>query len=176
MKYFTYLAMSVMIIAVTLLFFIKKPNGQPWLSTSVIYSESIEIKDEMVALSSGALDSITLAITTASEKITGATFELENPKPIYKWQDGQGQWHFSDVPNKNGKSEVVKLNPADINVVVAEDTAILSGSAKSAAQPFPQRAPEIYNSESINKLFEDAEKAKKRIEQRSKDVESFSGF
>ena len=176
MKYFTYLAMSVMIISVTLLFFIKKPNGQPWLSTSVIYSESIEIKDEMVALSSGALDSITLAITTASEKITGATFELENPKPIYKWQDGQGQWHFSDVPNKNGKSEVVKLNPADINVVVAEDTAILSGSAKSAAQPFPQRAPEIYNSESINKLFEDAEKAKKRIEQRSKEVESFSGF
>ncbi|GAA62300.1 hypothetical protein P20311_0068 [Pseudoalteromonas sp. BSi20311] len=176
MKYFTYLAMSVMIISVTLLFFIKKPNGQPWLSTSVIYSESIEIKDEMVALSSGALDSITLAITTASEKITGATFELENPKPIYKWQDGQGQWHFSDVPNKNGKSEVVKLNPADINVVVAEDTAILSGSAKSAALPFPQRAPEIYNSESINKLFEDAEKAKKRIEQRSKEVESFSGF
>ncbi len=176
MKYFTYLAVSVMIIAVTLLFFIKKPNGQPWLSTSVIYSESIEIKNEMVALSSGALDSITLAITTASEKITGATFELENPKPIYKWQDGQGQWHFSDVPNKNGKSEVVKLNPADINVVVAEDTAILSGSAKSAAQPFPQRAPEIYNSESINKLFEDAEKAKKRIEQRSKEVESFSGF
>jgi len=176
MKYFTYLAMSVMIIAVTLLFFIKKPNSQSWLSTSVIYSESIEIKDEMVALSSGALDSITLAITTASEKITGATFELENPKPIYKWQDGQGQWHFSDVPNKNGKSEVVKLNPADINVVVAEDTAILSGSAKSAAQPFPQRAPEIYNSESINKLFEDAEKAKKRIEQRSKEVESFSGF
>lgn len=176
MKYFTYLAMSVMIIAVTLLFFIKKPNGQPWLSTSVIYSESIEIKDEMVALSSGALDSITLAITTANEKITGATFELENPKPIYKWQDGQGQWHFSDVPNKNGKSEVVKLNPADINVVVAEDTAILSGSAKSAALPFPQRAPEIYNSESINKLFEDAEKAKKRIEQRSKEVESFSGF
>ncbi len=176
MKYFTYLAMSVMIIAVTLLFFIKKPNGQPWLSTSVIYSESTEIKDEMVALSSGALDSITLAITTASEKITGATFELENPKPIYKWQDGQGQWHFSDVPNKNGKSEVVKLNPADINVVVAEDTAILSGSAKSAALPFPQRAPEVYNSESINKLFEDAEKAKKRIEQRSKEVESFSGF
>lgn len=176
MKYFTYLAMSVMIIAVTLLFFIKKPNGQPWLSTSVIYSESTEIKDEMVALSFGALDSITLAITTAGEKITGATFELETPKPIYKWQDGQGQWHFSDVPNKNGKSEVVKLNPADINVVVAEDTAILSGSAKSAALPFPQRAPEVYNSESINKLFEDAEKAKKRIEQRSKEVESFSGF
>ena len=45
MKYFTYLAMSVMIISVTLLFFIKKPNGQPWLSTSVIYSESIEIKE-----------------------------------------------------------------------------------------------------------------------------------
>ncbi|TMP71809.1 DUF4124 domain-containing protein [Pseudoalteromonas sp. S1609] len=170
MKYFTYLAMSVMILAVVLLFFIKKPNGQPWLSTSVIHSESAEIKNEMVALSSGALDSITSAITTA------ANFETETPKPIYKWQDEQGQWHFSDVPNKNGKSEVVKLNPADINVVVAEDTAILSGSAKSAVKPFPQRAPAIYNSESINKLFEDAEKAKKRIEQRSKEVESFSGF
>lgn len=176
MKYFTYLAVSVMIIAVILLFYIKKPNGQPWLSTSYIYNESTEIKNEMIALSSSALDSITSAITTAGEKITGATFETETPKPIYKWQDEQGQWHFSDVPNKNGKSEVVKLNPADINVVVAEDTAILSGSAKSAVKPFPQRAPAIYNSESINKLFEDAEKAKKRIEQRSKEVESFSGF
>ena len=161
-----------MIIAVILLFYIKKPNGQPWLSTSHIYNESTEIKNEMIALSSSALDSI----TSAGEKITGATFETETPKPIYKWQDEQGQWHFSDVPNKNGKSEVVKLNPADINVVVAEDTAILSGSAKSAVKPFPQRAPAIYNSESINKLFEDAEKAKKRIEQRSKEVESFSGF
>lgn len=170
MKYFTYLAMSVMIFAVALLFFIKKPNGQPWLSISIIHSESAEIKNEMVALSSGALDRITSAITTA------ANFESETPEPIYKWQDEQGHWHFSDVPNKNGKSEVVKLNPADINVVVAEDTAILSGSAKSAVKPFPQRAPEIYNSESINKLFEDAEKAKKRIEQRSKEVESFSGF
>jgi len=176
MKYFTYLAVSVMIIAVILLFYIKKPNGQPWLSTSHIYNESTEIKNEMIALSSSALDSITSTITTAGEKITGATFETETPKPIYKWQDEQGQWHFSDVPNKNGKSEVVKLNPADINVVVAEDTAILSGSAKSAVKPFPQRAPAIYNSESINKLFEDAEKAKKRIEQRSKEVESFSGF
>ena len=172
MKYFTYLAVSVMIIAVILLFYIKKPNGQPWLSTSHIYNESTEIKNEMIALSSSALDSI----TSAGEKITGATFETETHKPIYKWQDEQGQWHFSDVPNKNGKSEVVKLNPADINVVVAEDTAILSGSAKSAVKPFPQRAPAIYNSESINKLFEDAEKAKKRIEQRSKEVESFSGF
>ena len=61
-------------------------------------------------------------------------------------------------------------------MAAAASSAPAPGSAKSAAKPFPQRAPEIYNSESINKLFEDAEKAKKRIEQRSKEVESFSGF
>lgn len=176
MKYFTYLATSVMVIALISLFYLKKPNGQPWLTSSLIKNESFSIKDKVVALSSNTFEQLTLELKKVGDKITSSPLASDSQSKIYKWQDEQGQWHFSDVPNKNGKSIEVHLDPADINVVVAEDTAILSGSAKSAAKPFPQRAPEIYNSESINKLFEDAEKAKKRIEQRSKEVESFSGF
>ena len=166
MKYFTYLAISVMVIALISLFYLKKPNGQPWLTSSLIKNESFSIKDKVVALSSNTFEQLTLELKKVGDKITSSPLASDSQSKIYKWQDEQGQWHFSDVPNKNGKSIEVHLDPADINVVVAEDTAILSGSAKS----------EIYNSESINKLFEDAEKAKKRIEQRSKEVESFSGF
>ncbi|WP_213611340.1 DUF4124 domain-containing protein [Pseudoalteromonas sp.] len=176
MKYFTYLAISVMVIALISLFYLKKPNGEPWLTGTLIKNESASIKDKMVALSSDTFEQLTLELKKVGDKITSSPLASDSQSKIYKWQDEQGQWHFSDVPNKNGKSIEVHLDPTDINVVVAEDTAILSGSAKSAAKPFPQRAPEIYNSESINKLFEDAEKAKKRIEQRSKEVESFSGF
>ena len=176
MKYFTYIAISVMVIALISLFYLKKPNGQPWLTSTLIKNESFSIKDEMVALSSNILEPFTLEVKKAADQLTSSSLSSDGQVKIYKWQDELGQWHFSDVPNKNGKSVAVTLNLADSNVVVAEDTAILSGSAKSAVDPFPQRAPEIYNSQSIKKLFEDAEKAKQRLEQRSKEVESFSGF
>lgn len=173
MKYFTYLAISVMLIAVISLFYIKKPNGEPWLTGTLIKNESAPIKDKMVALSSSAFEQLTRGINKVADQAMSSS---DSQSKIYKWQDEQGHWHFSDVPNKNGNSTAVHLDPSDINVVVAEDTSILSGSAKSAVKSFPQRAPEIYNSESIKKLFEDAEKAKQRLEQRSKEVENLSDF
>lgn len=176
MKYFTYLAVSVMIIATISLFYIKKPNGQPWLTPSLVHSEAVLIKDKVITLSASVLNDITNEAKQVSKQIAASTFTSEPQSKIYKWQDAQGQWHFSDVPNKHGESVKVELDPSNVNVVVAQDTAILSGSAKSAVQPFSQKANDVYTAESIKKLFEDAEKAKQKLEQRSKEVGNFSGF
>ena len=167
MKYFTYLAVSVMIIAVISLFYLKKPNGETWLSTSVVINESQQIKDKIISFTSNTFEQ---AVSSVSN--TPSTTRSK----IFKWQDRQGQWHFSDTPHHNGKSVEVKLDPKDINVVVAQDTAILSGSSKSSAVNSTSATPTVYDPVSIKKVFDDAEKAKQKLEQRTKQLNDLNGF
>tara|TARA_R110000822_G_scaffold8688_6_gene34085 strand:+ start:639 stop:1142 length:504 start_codon:yes stop_codon:yes gene_type:complete len=167
MKYFTYLAVSVMIIAVISLFYLKKPNGETWLSTSVVINESQQIKDKIISFTSNTFEQ---AVSSVSN--TPSTTRSK----IFKWQDQQGQWHFSDTPHPNGKSVEVKLDPKDINVVVAQDTAILSGSSKSSAVNSTSATPTVYDPVSIKKVFDDAEKAKQKLEQRTKQLNDLNGF
>ncbi|MGO2563859.1 DUF4124 domain-containing protein [Pseudoalteromonas sp. 120-MNA-CIBAN-0494] len=167
MKYFTYLAVSVVIIAVISLFYLKKPNGETWLSTSVVINESQQIKDKIISFTSNTFEQ---AVSSVSN--TPSTTRSK----IFKWQDQQGQWHFSDTPHPNGKSVEVKLDPKDINVVVAQDTAILSGSSKSSAVNSTSATPTVYDPVSIKKVFDDAEKAKQKLEQRTKQLNDLNGF
>lgn len=167
MKYFTYLAVSVVIIAVISLFYLKKPNGETWLSTSVVINESQQIKDKIISFTSNTFEQ---AVSSVSN--TPSTTRSK----IFKWQDRQGQWHFSDTPHPNGKSVEVKLDPKDINVVVAQDTAILSGSSKSSAVNNTSATPTVYDPVSIKKVFDDAEKAKQKLEQRTKQLNDLNGF
>ena len=167
MKYFTYLAVSVVIIAVISLFYLKKPNGETWLSTSVVINESQQIKDKIISFTSNTFEQ---AVSSVSN--TPSTTRSK----IFKWQDQQGQWHFSDTPHPNGKSVEVKLDPKDINVVVAQDTAILSGSSKSSAVNSTSATPTVYDPVSIKKVFDDAEKAKQKLEQRTKQLNDLNSF
>ena len=167
MKYFTYLAVSVMIIAVISLFYLKKPNGETWLSTSVVSNQSQQIKDKIISFTSNTFEQAVNSVSNTSSTTRSK---------IFKWQDQQGQWHFSDTPHPNGKSVEVKLDPKDINVVVAQDTAILSGSSKSSAVNSTSATPTVYDPVSIKKVFDDAEKAKQKLEQRTKQLNDLNGF
>ncbi|ALS31555.1 hypothetical protein PTRA_a0171 [Pseudoalteromonas translucida KMM 520] len=167
MKYFTYLAVSVMIIAVISLFYLKKPNGETWLSTSVVSNQSQQIKDKIISFTSNTFEQAVNSVSNTSSTTRSK---------IFKWQDQQGQWHFSDTPHPNGKSVEVKLDPKDINVVVAQDTAILSGSSKSSAISSTSATPTVYDPVSIKKVFDDAEKAKQKLEQRTKQLNDLNSF
>ncbi len=76
MKYFTYLAVSVMIIAVISLFYLKKPNGETWLSTSVVINESQQIKDKIISFTSNTFEQAVSSVsntpsTTRSKILSG---------------------------------------------------------------------------------------------------------
>ena len=156
-----------MIIAVISLFYLKKPNGETWLSTSVVSNQSQQIKDKIISLTSNTFEQAVNSVSNTSSTTRSK---------IFKWQDQQGQWHFSDTPHPNGKSVEVKLDPKDINVVVAQDTAILSGSSKSSAVSSTSATPTVYDPVSIKKVFDDAEKAKQKLEQRTKQLNDLNSF
>ncbi|KPH65287.1 DUF4124 domain-containing protein [Pseudoalteromonas porphyrae] len=174
MKYFAYLATMILLISIAALFYLQRPDGETWLNSEGIGSTSNNIKEQMVALSSGALDHAVDAVVKTSnqvvEKISGDS--TEKATTIYKWQDKSGQWHYSDQPNPDGKSERLVLDPKDITVIAAEDTSILKGSAKAGNLTLPKSSNSVYDPVVIKKLFDDAEQIKTKLEQRTQALES----
>lgn len=175
MKYFAYLAIMVLLISVAGLFYLQRPDGQTWLTSDEITRQSRGIKEQMVSLSSDMLARAVKVVSETSQKIVETMTSDSSPEAIviYKWQDGQGQWHYSDRPNPDGKSQQIVLDPNDITVVAAEDTAILKGSAKAANMSSLSPTPRsVYDPAVIKKLFEDAEQVKSTLEQRTKTLEA----
>lgn len=162
MKYFAYLAIMVMLISVAGLFYLQRPDGQTWLTSDEITRQSSVIKEQMIALSTDTLDrAVKVVESIAADSSSEAVV-------IYKWQDGQGQWHYSDRPTPDGKSQQMILDPDDITVVAAEDTAILKGSAKTDSVSSTAGLAGGYDPQVIKKLFADAEQVKSTLEQRTK--------
>ncbi|GEB72537.1 hypothetical protein PC2016_3001 [Pseudoalteromonas carrageenovora] len=181
MKYFTYLAISIMVIAVISLFYLKKPDGQTWLSTSSISNESLQIKEKMLALSTNTLDQAVQGVKQAGDKIASSISDEPIPSTtssnkIYKWQDESGQWHFSDTPNPDVTSIEVKLDPKDITVIAAEDTSILNAAPNTNKMTANPETPSIFNPDSVKKLFDDAENVKEKLEKRNKEINNLSAL
>ncbi|MBQ4800375.1 DUF4124 domain-containing protein [Pseudoalteromonas sp. MMG006] len=181
MKYFTYLAISVMVIAVISLFYLKKPDGQTWLSTSSISNKSLQIKEKMVTLSTDTLDQAVQGVKQAGDKIASSISDEPIPSTtsrskIYKWQDESGQWHFSDTPNPDVTSIEVKLDPKDITVIAAEDTSILNATSNTNKMTATPETPSILNPNSVKKLFNDAENVKEKLEKRNKEINNLSAL
>lgn len=173
MKYFAYLAISIMTIALISLFYLKKPDGKTWLSVSSMSDKSHHIKEKIVTLTGNTFDNAVHNVKQASEKIVSST--ASNSK-IFKWQDDTGQWHFSDTPNPHAKSIEVKLNPKDITVIAAEDTSILNNTPKVSSMSAASETISILDPDSVQKLFEDAGSVQDKLEKRNKEINSLSGL
>ena len=130
MKYFTYLVVSIMILAVLSLFYLKKPDGQAWLSISSMSEKSLQISDQVLSTSSNTLNQALNSVKQASNSLATSIYndtadeEIAGNK-IYKWQDDNGQWHYSDSPNPHGDSIEFILDPKHITIVKAQDTSTI---------------------------------------------------
>lgn len=98
MKQFLYLIICIVILSLGSLFVLKKPNGQPWLNLSDFYNHQ----------------SVTQKVTNFKDTVVNKTNSLLNQESnllnsgedptIYKWQDEQGIWHYSDKKFENAKA------------------------------------------------------------------------
>ncbi|KTF13964.1 DUF4124 domain-containing protein [Pseudoalteromonas sp. H105] len=172
MKYFAYILIMLLLISITTLFYLKRPDGKSWLSADQISQTSTNLKTQAVALSNNTLDEAVKLVTSAhSNMVNKVKGDLSSSTVIYKWQDQHGQWHYSDQPNPHGYSEKVILDPNDITVVEAEDTSILKGSAKSGELVVTQNPANAYNPVVIKKLFDEAEQVKEKLAERNEQLQ-----
>lgn len=105
-----------------------------------------------------------LAKEEAEEKKAGTT-------TVYKWQDKNGEWHFSNQPPAEGVASKVITYRSDTNVIQ---------STKAPAKPEPASEPEtptanpllpITNPEKVKKLMDDAKNIEKLLQDRQEQMD-----
>lgn len=84
----------VLIAAFAGLFFVKGPNGEPFMTLDDLKPSVPEVKTTVV------------------------------PTKVYKWQDENGVWQFSNQPRDEAQGELVAFD-GNINTMPAVDTSIL---------------------------------------------------
>lgn len=94
----------VLLAAFVGLFFLNGPNGEPLLTLDDLKPTLPEVESSPV------------------------------PTKVYKWQDENGVWQFSNQPVDEGQGEVIELD-GKINIMPAVDTSILGTSPKVSNSP-----------------------------------------
>lgn len=143
MKLFIKLIVLVLILAMAGPFFMRGPDGQPLLRLSDVTQK---FKSWMSSGSSSAPGS---------------------PVKVHRWQDEEGQWHYSDeAPSQN--SEVITVDP---NVNVIQSTPVTKPPAAEATAPATEKPePKTDKLPSVFHPIDETNKVKEELEQRNEEL------
>lgn len=161
MARFIYFLVCIALIAGGALFVLKRPDGQPWLS---IPEPSVPSLDLTLDNHVQQLTQQVKSLTTSANHVLTATSDEQTQ--VFRWQDINGQWHYSDTPNPDGQSEAVILKASDVTVLAPETFSLQSVSNKAShmqmlptlSQPFErisQAQETLQEAKNIQQLVDD---------------------
>lgn len=166
MKLFIKLAILVLILGIAGPFFLKGPDGKPYLDFREFVPNLSGIKRTAQNVVGDLQDVANDVSGSDSPNTFGKT-------KVYKWQDEQGNWQYSDRPPTNGaESETLLINP---NVNLTEGTPIPEVIEEEPAEQAPQidvPLPLTISPDKVDKLKQDAQKVQDLMNERSKTLES----
>ncbi|MDP2561231.1 DUF4124 domain-containing protein [Psychrobium sp. 1_MG-2023] len=93
-----YFIVMISLLAASGLFIIKQPNGEPWLSWSDFTPDKETLANNRLF---NKAEQLTDTALTHVESLVAAP--KGKTQHVYRWQDGQGQWHYSDKPHSNSE-------------------------------------------------------------------------
>ncbi len=139
MKLFVKLLVLLLIAAMAGPFFIKGPDGRPIMSWS-------DVKQKFGNWSG-----------------SGGSTKPGSPVEVHRWQDEDGQWHYSDeAPGQD--SEVITVDP---NVNVIQSTPVTKTPATKSVQPDPEPEPAVSEPPSVFNAIDETNQVKEELEQRN---------
>ncbi len=106
MKLFVKLMMLFVVLALAAPFFLKGPDGQPLLTLDKAKATASDSLDDL----KGQWDDVTDSAARA------AGDENAGKVAVHRWQDENGQWHYSNEAPVGGQAETVYVDP-DINLM-----------------------------------------------------------
>lgn len=97
-----------------------------------------------------------------------------NETRVYKWQDANGEWHFSNTPPPDGVKSSVETYRSDVNITqappaVAEEAVEPAGEADIPTTAVPLLP--ITDPERVQQLIEDAKNVQKTLDQRKQQMD-----
>lgn len=151
---------GLLIIACIVPLFIKGPGGEP-LMTLDDWKIDVphQVKDLVGRLTSGAKESLPV--------------EEQQPMQVFKWQDDEGQWHFSNAPPNLEIAEEIKIS--DVNLVEAYVPPAPPSDTGQAADSEPMSVtPGIPQPQQVQEMMETIEQFQETINQRKEALDAVS--
>lgn len=164
MKLYVKFLLFILVLGVAGLFFIKKPDGQPWLSLDDFMPDVPSLMAQASNMLDGAERKLDKA--TSSDPNAGKT-------KVYKWRDSSGNWHLSDKPISaaGGRDKVMHVDP---------DTNLVGGVRESAPEVEQSRSDGVINAvplpmtvspDKVGKLIDDAKAVQDLMDDRSQQLD-----
>ena len=150
------------------LFFVKGPNGKPIL----------DFRDMRISINSikttiqGWSNSVSNSVSGSVSELTGGEVEIVEPTKVYRWQDADGNWQYSDTPPAGVASEAVEVKT---NGNVVQSTPPRPVNAEESTEQGPQIGvplPLTIAPGEVNQLIKDAKQVQELMNERSKTLES----
>lgn len=168
-KAFYKFLLTLVILSLALPFILKQPNGQPLLSLADI-SEDISTLGN--ALKNTVLSSLETVKDIDDSDNTGSEQKQPKTTTLYRWQDAQGQWHFSNKPGET--SQPFKITPnSSIQsprqaqpVSNGEDTVVTAQSDQKSTEQ-NEDIPLPLSTKQALKTLEDAKNIQKLMDNRT---------
>ncbi len=157
------MVVMLLVLGVGLPMLLPGPNGKPMMSWRDWVPDTNGL-DTVV----GEIKEIAYSANEIVEKSAGVNAGLERPK-LYKWQDEQGTWHFSDQPSETANNQVVEALPQTKNTMAPPPEIDFGreegqSSSTNTTIPLPMTVPAA----NIPKLIEDAKNLQKLADKRAK--------
>ncbi|NNF66847.1 MAG: DUF4124 domain-containing protein [Gammaproteobacteria bacterium] len=152
-RFFVKLMALIVVLALAGPFFIRGPDGQPLLSFG----------DVKLQLSAAGHD-----IATGWNRLTTRFGHADEPLPVYRWKDADGNWHYSDAANPAGESELIYIDP-DKNVIPGIDIPNTQATSVRSVQAKPANGIQIKNLNPAQ-ILNDARDAAKTMEERNAEI------
>ncbi len=168
MKGFVRTMILLLISGVAGLFFLKGPDGKPWLSLDSLKAPVIE---SLTAVGGKVQQSYGLAKLKVKVMLADGVEENGNTT-VYKWRAEDGTWQYSDSPASAAEVEVLSIDP-NTNLIPYSS----SGAAATVVdrqQPSSKEGDlsEDLGPENMPNLLDDARKARALEESRHAEMDA----
>lgn len=170
MKLFIKIMLVIVILAVSALFIIKKPDGTPWLKVDDFTS------------STSSFEKITEQIKNSWSDVAKNTSELVQEKTatkksaVYRWKSSDGKWHMSDTPPADDTPvEIVYIKPNGNVIDLSPNDSQATSDSKASTQvnsapiiPFPMTT----SPQQAKTLIEDAKNIQSLLDKRAEKLQA----
>jgi hypothetical protein len=159
MKLIIKLAVVLLVMALFLPMWLKGPDGKPIMDIG----DWVKLPTEVDAIVDGAGDLVDkLGLPAQADSEAGLEAADSPPGEYFRWQDDQGQWHFSDQPpTGSGPTLVAEKLPEVRNSMGAIELPAADEPADTGAKPamsskITPPLPEGLSREAIEQQLQDA--------------------
>lgn len=164
MKQFLYLMICIVALGLGSLFVLKKPDGQPWLNLSNFYNHQ-SVTQKVTGFKDTVVNKTNSLLNQGSNSLSSG----EDPI-IYKWQDEQGVWHYSDKKVENAKAWTKPENLTIIPAIKPLDKAeIKSVKTSSKVEKISSASSQ---SNKIKDLINDTNNVQNIMDNRTKNIDN----